>query len=175
MALPPPIASASGIVPEPKRTGVELTVNGERYMHTGDPDMPLLWWLRDVLRLTGTKYGCGVGACGACTVLIDGKLARACLTPVTAARGRNVTTVEGLADPKGRLHPVQRAWIDEDVPQCGYCQAGQLLAAAELLARKSQPSDADIDAIPNLCRCGTYPRIRRAIRRAAAIVSGETQ
>ena len=127
--------------------------------------MPLLWYLRDVLRLTGTKYGCGIGFCGACTVLVDGKAQRACLTPVNTLGSSNVVTIEGLAG--AVLHPLQQAWIDEDVAQCGYCQAGQIMAAADLLARNPHPSDEDIDKIPNICRCGTYPRIRRAIHRAA--------
>jgi isoquinoline 1-oxidoreductase subunit alpha len=142
-----------------------LTVNGKPYDHGGDPTMPLLWFLRDALRLTGTKFGCGVGACGACTVLLDGKAARACLTPMQAAAGHQITTIEGLAGES--LHPVQQAWIDEDVPQCGYCQAGQIIAAVDLLQRKPKPADEDIATIGNLCRCGTYPRIRRAILRAA--------
>jgi isoquinoline 1-oxidoreductase subunit alpha len=146
----------------------ELKINGRSYFPSGDPDMPLLWYLRDVLRLTGTKFGCGIGACGACTVLIDGKAQRACLTPIKATIGHAVTTIEGLASDAG-LHPVQRAWIEEDVAQCGYCQAGQIMAAADLLARNPNPADEDIAKIPNLCRCGTYPRIRRAIKRAAQI------
>ncbi|HEY0179051.1 MAG TPA: (2Fe-2S)-binding protein [Dokdonella sp.] len=132
--------------------------------------MPLLWFLRDVLRLTGTKFGCGIGACGACTVLLDGKAARACTTAMQAAAGHAVTTIEGLAG--DALHPVQQAWIDEDVAACGYCQAGQILAAVDLLRRKPKPSDDDIAALPNLCRCGTYPRIRKAILRAAESLQG---
>jgi isoquinoline 1-oxidoreductase alpha subunit len=146
----------------------ELRVNGRAFYPATDPDMPLLWYLRDVLRLTGTKFGCGIGVCGACTVLIDGKAARACQTPVRAALEHEVTTIEGLA-PAGGLHPLQRAWIEEDVAQCGYCQAGQIMAAADLLARNPNPGDDDIAKIPNLCRCGTYPRIRRAIKRAAQL------
>jgi len=124
--------------------------------------------LRDVLRLTGTKFGCGIGVCGACTVLIDGKAQRACQTPLRVALDHDITTIEGLAQ-DGRLHPLQRAWIEEDVAQCGYCQAGQIMAAADLLARNPNPNDDDIAKIPNLCRCGTYPRIRRAIKRAAQL------
>jgi isoquinoline 1-oxidoreductase alpha subunit len=146
----------------------ELRINGRAYYPAGDPDMPLLWYLRDVLRLTGTKYGCGIGTCGACTVLIDGKAQRACLTPIKAAMDHDVMTIEGLAG-GDVLHPVQRAWIEEDVAQCGYCQAGQIMAAVELLKRNPNPGDDDIARIPNLCRCGTYPRIRRAIKRAAQI------
>lgn len=130
--------------------------------------MPLLWYLRDELRLTGTKYGCGIGICGACTVHLDGQAVRSCVTPLQGLEGRNVTTIEGLEN-DGELHAVQRAWIEEDVPQCGYCQAGQIMAAVELLARSPQPSEDQILALTNLCRCGTYPRIRRAIRRAAGL------
>lgn len=144
-----------------------LTINGKPYFHEGDPAMPLLWYLRDVLRLTGTKYGCGIGACGACTVLIDGKAARACLTPMLEVAGHVVTTIEGLESEQ--LHPVQQAWIENDVAQCGYCQAGQIMAAVDLLSRKRNPSEKDIASIGNLCRCGTYPRIRSAILRAAAL------
>jgi isoquinoline 1-oxidoreductase alpha subunit len=158
-------------IPEVKDTAVELRINGRPYYPASDPNMPLLWYLRDVLRLTGTKFGCGIGACGACTVLIDGKAQRACLTPLKAAVGHDVTTIEGLAG--NTLHPLQRAWIEEDVAQCGYCQAGQIMAAADLLARVPNPSDEDIGKLPNLCRCGTYPRIRRAIKRAAQIAREE--
>ena len=146
---------------------LQLRINGRPYYPTDDPDMPLLWYLRDVLRLTGTKFGCGIGACGACTVLIDGKAQRACLTPAKAAANHEVTTIEGLAG--AELHPLQQAWIEEDVAQCGYCQAGQIMAAADLLKRNPNPNDDDIGKISNLCRCGTYPRIRRAIKRAAEI------
>jgi len=145
---------------------VEFRLNGRSVRFDGDPTMPLLWSLREHLGLTGTKYGCGIGTCGACTVLVDGRALRSCVTPMSAVAGRSVTTIEGLAQ-DGRLHPVQQAWVDEDVAQCGYCQAGQILSAVDLLSRKPTPSDADIAAISNLCRCGTYPRIRRAIRRAA--------
>ena len=129
--------------------------------------MPLLWYLRDHARLTGTKFGCGIGYCGACTVHLDGAATRSCVVPMSAVGGRRVTTIEGLAS-DGRLHPVQQAWIEEDVAQCGYCQAGQIMAAVDLITRTPAPSDADIATLTNLCRCGTYPRIRRAIRRAAA-------
>ena len=142
-----------------------LHVNGKAYIFSGDPDMPLLWYLRDILRLTGTKFGCGIGYCGACTVLIDGKAQRACVTPVKVAAEHEITTIEGLG--AAELHPVQKAWIEEDVAQCGYCQAGQIMAAADLLKRNPHPSDEDIGKISNLCRCGTYPRIRKAIKRAA--------
>ena len=153
--------------PDAEDRSHELRINGRPYYPTDDPDMPLLWYLRDVLRLTGTKFGCGIGACGACTVLIDGKAQRACLTPIKAAMNHDVTTIEGLAGTD--LHPLQRAWIEEDVAQCGYCQAGQIMAAAELLRRNPNPGDDDIAKIPHLCRCGTYPRIRRAIKRAAQL------
>ena len=142
-----------------------LTINGKPYDHDGDPAMPLLWFLRDSLRLIGTKFGCGIGVCGACIVLLDGKATRACLTPMQAAAGHKITTIEGLAG--DALHPVQQAWIEEDVPQCGYCQAGQIVAAVDLLQRKPKPNDDDIASIGNICRCGTYLRIRRAILRAA--------
>jgi isoquinoline 1-oxidoreductase subunit alpha len=154
----------------PKRTAtpvapLAITINGKPYEHDGDPTMPLLWFLRDTLRLTGTKFGCGIGACGACTVLLDGKATRSCLLPMQNAAGHQVTTIEGLAG--DGLHPVQQAWIEEDVPQCGYCQAGQIMAAVALLKEKPKPTDADIDqAMTNICRCGTYQRIRAAIHRA---------
>ncbi len=157
--------------PEPLRPGIELTINGETFKHGGEPDMPLLWYLRDVLRLTGTKYGCGVGQCGACTVLIDGKAQRACLTPMSSLAGHHVTTIEGLGGEEA-LHAVQQAWIDEDVPQCGYCQAGQIMATVDLLQRKPKPDEADIAQLANLCRCGTYPRLRRAVHRAAELLTG---
>ncbi|WP_235582208.1 (2Fe-2S)-binding protein [Rhizobacter sp. Root1221] len=129
--------------------------------------MPVLWVLRDVLNLTGTKYGCGVGACGACTVHVDGQATRSCVTPLSAVQGKNVYTIEALGAPD-RPHPLQQAWLAHQVPQCGYCQSGMLMAAAALLAKNRDPSDADIDAaITNLCRCGTYPRIREAIKAAA--------
>jgi len=152
----------------------QLRINGREYYPANDPDMPLLWYLRDVLRLTGTKFGCGIVACGAFTVLIDGKAQRACVTPIRAAINHDVTTIEGLAG-DSELHPLQRAWIEEDVAQCGYCQAGQIMAAADLLKRNPNPNDDDIAKIPNLCRCGTYPRIRRAIKRAAQIAREGTK
>ena len=147
---------------------IALTVNGERREVEADPDKPLLWVLRDDLRLTGSKYGCGAGLCGACTVLVAGEAVRSCTRPVGTLGGKSITTIEGLA--KGeRLHPVQQAWIDEDVAQCGYCQAGQIMSAAALLARTGAPSDAEIDAAMrgNVCRCGTYQRVRQAIHLAA--------
>ena len=128
--------------------------------------MPLLWALRNEIGLTGTKYGCGIAQCGACTVLVDGKPVRSCVLPVSGAEGKTITTIEGLAT-EGRPHPVQEAWVAEDVPQCGYCQSGQILSAVALLKQKPQPTDADINTITNICRCGTYVRVRRAIHRAS--------
>ena len=150
---------------------VTLGINGADYTLDVPPDMPLLWALRDVLNLTGTKYGCGIGTCGTCTVLVNGTPMRSCVMPAISAAGTAITTIEGL-DPEGR-HPVQRAWNDEDVPQCGYCQGGQVLTASALLARTPHPSDEDIDnaMAAVLCRCGTYPRIRKAIKRAAAYLA----
>ena len=144
-----------------------FNVNGRAVNVTGDPDKPLLWVLREDLQLTGTKFGCGMALCGACTVHLDGAPVRSCVTPVSAARGKRVTTVEGLS--RGpRLHPVQEAWIEVDVPQCGYCQSGQIMAAAALLKKKPKPTDRDIDdAMTNICRCGTYQRIREAVHMAA--------
>jgi isoquinoline 1-oxidoreductase subunit alpha len=149
---------------------MNLTVNGRSVSVQSAPDTPLLWVLRDELGLTGTKYGCGIAACGACTVHVDGSPVRACVTPVSALAGRRVRTVEGLPA-GGADHAVQRAWEELDVPQCGYCQAGQLMSAAALLERKPDPTDGDIDAAMagNVCRCGTYGRIRAAIRRAAEL------
>jgi len=145
---------------------ITLSVNGRSHTVNVPADMPLLWVLRDTLGLTGTKFGCGMALCGACTVLLDGEAARSCVTPVSGVGNRKITTIEGLS-PTGD-HPVQRAWIAEDVPQCGYCQAGQVMAAAALLAKTPKPSDAEINAaMTNICRCGTYQRIRRAVRRAA--------
>jgi len=146
---------------------VELLVNGNRMAVQADGDMPLLWVLRDVLNLTGTKFGCGVAACGACTVHLNGAAVRSCVFPASAAQGQRITTIEGLGTARQR-HPLQQAWIAEQVPQCGYCQSGMLMAAAALLAANPRPSDADIDAaITNICRCGTYQRVRAAIHRAA--------
>ena len=148
---------------------VELTVNEKRHSVDVNPEMPLLWVLRDVIGLTGTKYGCGMALCGACTVHLDGEAVRACVLPVSAAVGKKVLTIEGLS-PNG-THPVQTAWIAEQVPQCGYCQPGMVMAAAVLLKKKPTPTDADIDAeITNICRCGTYTRIRKAIHAAANAV-----
>ncbi len=146
---------------------IRLVVNGQARTADVDPDTPLLWVLRDALGLTGTKYSCGAGLCGACTVLLDGAPARSCQVTAAQAAGRKVTTIEGLSP--DRSHPLQKAWLEEQVPQCGYCQSGQLMAAAALLAKNPQPTDAEIDAAlsANLCRCGTYPRIRRAVHAAA--------
>lgn len=147
---------------------MELSVNEKSVTVDADPAMPLLWVLRDVLNLTGTKFGCGVAACGSCTVLVDGATTRSCVTPVSTMAGRHIQTIEGLGTP-ARPHPLQQAWIAEQVPQCGYCQSGMLMAAASLLEKNSRPTDADIDAaITNICRCGTYQRVRAAIRRATA-------
>jgi isoquinoline 1-oxidoreductase subunit alpha len=148
---------------------IKLRVNGVERALDVDPKMPLLWVLRDVLDLTGTKYGCGQALCGACTVHLDGQVVRSCVTPVQRAAGRQVTTIEGLS-PDGQ-HPLQKAWVDLRVPQCGFCQAGQIMTAAALLAAKPQPSDDEIDhsLAGNLCRCGTYPRIRAAVRKAAGM------
>ncbi|TAN05754.1 MAG: (2Fe-2S)-binding protein [Rhodanobacteraceae bacterium] len=163
------------ITPQPIRSGIDVAINGQHFRHTGDPDLPLLWYLRDVLRLTGCKYGCDDHSCGACSVIVNGKLGRACALTMHDVANAAITTVEGLAGPDGKLHPVQQAWIDEDAILCGYCQAGQIMAAVDLLGRKPQPTDADIDGITNLCRCGSYPRIRRAIKRAAKTVQGRSR
>ncbi|HSV70162.1 MAG TPA: (2Fe-2S)-binding protein [Methylibium sp.] len=152
---------------------MDLLVNGRAHpLPAGtEAEMPLLWVLRDVLHLTGTKYGCGVAACGACTVHVGGEAVRACVTPLSAVQGRPVETIEGLGKPDAP-HALQQAWVQQQVPQCGYCQSGMLMAAAALLAKHPRPSDADIDAaVTNLCRCGTYPRVRAAIHAAAAALS----
>ena len=151
---------------------ITLNLNGRNTRLDVDEDMPLLWVLRDIVGLTGTKYGCGMALCGACTVHLEGAPVRSCVTPVSAASGKRVTTIEGLSTDNS--HPEQRAWLELDVPQCGYCQSGQIMSAAALLAQTPQPSDADIDAAMagNICRCGTYQRIRAAIYRAANLKSG---
>jgi isoquinoline 1-oxidoreductase alpha subunit len=152
-----------------------FTVNGKPAEFEGDPTTPLLWIIRDHVGLKGTKFGCGIGQCGACTVHIDGKAVRSCITPVNAADGKSVTTIEGLAPSEERLHPVQTAWLEMDVPQCGYCQAGQIMAAADLLANNPQPDDDAIDAhMSNICRCGTYVRLRQAIHRASELSAEES-
>ena len=155
---------------------IELSINGESRTLDVDPSTPLLWVIRDYAGLTGTKFGCGIAQCGACTVHVDGKPVRSCVTPASAAVGRRVTTIEGVNAGKAGLHPVQQAWIDEQVPQCGYCQSGQIMAAAALLDRVPSPTDADIDTAMSgvVCRCGTYPRIRKGIKRAAAIAQAES-
>lgn len=146
---------------------ISLHINGKPHDLDADPQMPLLWVLRDLLGLTGTKYGCGIAQCGVCTVLVGGEPVRACVTPLATVAGKIITTIEGLSTDNS--HPVQQAWIAEDVPQCGFCQSGQILAAVALLAKKAKPTDADIDAAMAslLCRCGTYQSIRKAIHRAA--------
>ncbi|MCW8196092.1 (2Fe-2S)-binding protein [Proteobacteria bacterium 005FR1] len=155
---------------------INTTINGKsEAIQDVDPSTPLLWVLRDHLGLVGTKYGCGIAQCGACTVHIDGSPVRSCSTPVSAAQGKSVTTIEGLAVNVGALTAVQQAWVEHDVPQCGYCQAGQIMSATALLKANPNPSDADIDAAMsgNFCRCGTYPRIRAAIHSAAKAQRGE--
>jgi isoquinoline 1-oxidoreductase alpha subunit len=157
--------------PEDEKLTMNLTINGQAVTLDDAavaPDMPLLWALRDVLNLTGTKFGCGIAACGACTVHVDGQATRSCVTPLSAVQGRAIRTIEQLGS-EAEPHPLQAAWAQHQVPQCGYCQSGMLMAAAALLEHNPHPSDADIDAaITNLCRCGTYPRVREAIKTAAA-------
>jgi|SRR5437870_4610267 len=149
-----------------------ISVNGSEHRVDVLPDTPLLWVLRETLAMTGTKYGCGMALCGACTVHLDGEPVRSCVTPISSVEGKSITTIEGLS--AGSTHPVQQAWVAEEVAQCGYCQPGQLMSAAALLAKIPSPSDADIDAAMagNICRCGTYQRIRRAIHRAARMAGG---
>ncbi len=148
---------------------IELTINNKKHKLDVPQDMPLLWALRDVIKLTGSKYGCGMGLCGACTVHLDGEATRSCVLPVSAAIGKKVTTIEGLSD--NADHPLQQAWMEISVPQCGYCQPGQIMSAASLLNKNDSPSDEDIDQAMsgNICRCGTYPRIRSAIHKAAKL------
>jgi isoquinoline 1-oxidoreductase subunit alpha len=146
---------------------IAIAVNGQSHQVDVEPDTPLLWVLRDTVGLTGTKYGCGIGQCGACTVHLGGVATRSCQVPISEVRDRPIVTIESLAA-NGKLHPVQQAWLDHDVPQCGYCQSGMIMAVVALLRAKPQPTDADIDAtITNICRCGTYQRIRAAIHAAA--------
>ena len=153
---------------------VSFRINSEEVSFEGDPGTPLLWVIRDHLKLQGTKFGCGIGQCGACTVHVDGVAQRSCVMPVATIDGRSIKTIEGLAPADGELHPVQQAWLEHDVPQCGFCQAGQIMAAVDFLERFPDPSDADIDDnITNICRCGTYVRIRKAIHRAAELSRGE--
>ena len=152
---------------------ITLSINGEPRTLDVDPSTPLLWVIRDYAGLTGTKFGCGIAQCGACTVHVDGRPVRSCVMPASAAVGKRITTIEGVNDGEDGLHPVQQAWIDEQVPQCGYCQSGQVMAAAALLAHTPSPTDADIDEAMSgiVCRCGTYPRIRKGIKRAAAAMT----
>ena len=156
--------------PTPTASTVQFTVNGEARTFSGDAQTPLLWVLRDTLKLTGTKYSCGIGLCGACTVHMDGRPIRACATPISMIAGKKIVTIEGLA-PAGGEHPLQVAWKQHQVPQCGYCQSGQIMQAAALLKAKPKPTNADIDTAMqgNLCRCGTYQRIRQAIQIAAGV------
>jgi isoquinoline 1-oxidoreductase alpha subunit len=149
---------------------ISFRVNDKPVHFDGDPDTPLLWALRDHLKLTGAKYGCGIGRCGSCTVHVEGKTRRSCITSVSGLEGKSVVTIEGLAGGADRLHPVQQAWLEADVPQCGYCQTGLIMSTVEFLQEHPSPSDEDINAnIDNLCRCGTYVRIRKAIHRAAEL------
>ena len=153
-------------------------VNGKAARFEGEPDTPLLWAIREELGLTGTKFGCGIQACGACSVHINGEITRSCGVPVSDVAGKSITTIEGIANPDGTLHAVQQAWVDAQVPQCGYCQSGQIMAAVALIKKAGKPSDAQIDeAMTNICRCGTYPRIRKAIHaatgQAAATFKGD--
>lgn len=146
---------------------MKITINGKTQEYDGDPAMPLLWYIRDDLKMTGTKYGCGMALCGACTVHLDGQATRSCQLPMSAAEGKTVTTIEGLDE--NNAHPLQISWAEEHVPQCGYCQSGQIMQAASLLASNPSPDDADIERAMsgNICRCGTYPRIKKAIKKAA--------
>ena len=148
-----------------------ITVNDKKYDLDVEPDMPLLWVIRDIIGLTGTKYSCGISVCGACTVHMEGEAIRSCVTPISVAAGKNITTIEGLSTDNS--HPVQQAWIEEQVPQCGYCQSGQIMQAVALLKTRPNPTDQDIDEVMSgvLCRCGTYQRIRKAIKRAAQITN----
>ncbi len=154
---------------------ITLMINGEHRDIDVDPSTPLLWVIREQTGLTGTKFGCGIAQCGACTVHLNGLPIRSCVTPVQAAANQNITTIEGIGSNDAGLHPVQQAWIDEQVPQCGYCQSGQIMSAIALLSGNSSPSDEDIDRAMsgNICRCGTYPRIRKGIRRAAEVLAAE--
>ena len=152
---------------------ITVSINGESHAIDVDPQTPLLWVIRDYAGLTGTKFGCGIAQCGACTVHLNGSAIRSCVVPVQAAAGQQITTIEGLGNSRDGLHPLQQAWIDEQVPQCGYCQSGQIMSAAALLERNPSPTDADIDLSMAgvICRCGTYPRIRKGIKRAAAAIA----
>lgn len=162
------VVNPKDVKPIATRPGIEVHINGEDYRHTGDPQMPLLWYLRDVLQLGGTKYGGEHGEGGADLVLVNGKATSAISVPMSKLADKHITTVEGLIDSKGHLHPLQQAFIDEDAIGCGYCTAGWLIASMDLLNRQKNPSDNDIDTLPNLCRCGCQTRVRSAIKRAAA-------
>jgi isoquinoline 1-oxidoreductase subunit alpha len=154
---------------------ISFTLNGKPQSVDVSPDMPLLWVLRDTLNMTGTKFGCGMALCGACTVHINGEATRSCITQISSVAGKKITTIEGLSTDGS--HPVQQAWMEEDVPQCGYCQSGQIMSAVALLSKKANPTDADIDDAMsgNICRCGTYQRIRKAIHRAASMQAGKSK
>ncbi len=153
---------------------VSFKINSKAVTFDGEADTPLLWVIRDELSMTGTKFGCGIGQCGACTIHVNGAAQRSCVTPVSSIDGMSVTTIEGLAAVDDDLHPVQQAWLEYDVPQCGYCQAGQIMATVDFLKKYPQPSDDEINQnITNLCRCGTYARIRKAIHRAAELIAAE--
>jgi isoquinoline 1-oxidoreductase alpha subunit len=151
---------------------IKFHVNGQAVQFGEAVDTPLLWVLRDHLQLTGAKFGCGIGQCGACTVHVEGKAVRSCMLPASALEGKSVLTIEGLATSNEKLHPVQQAWLEEDVPQCGYCQAGQIMATVDFLQTHPQPSDEDINSgLTNICRCGTYVRIRKAVHKAAKLTA----
>lgn len=168
----PPHADPGNVTPEPARAGIDLQINGEHFHHTGDPDMPLLWYLRDVLKLDGTRYGGEHGEGGADLVLVNDKAHSAVSLPMHKLADHQITTVEGLTQANGSLHPLQQAFIDEDAIGCGYCTSGWLIASMDLLHRHRDPSDSDIDTLPNLCRCGCQTRVRRAIKRAATAMKG---
>jgi isoquinoline 1-oxidoreductase subunit alpha len=158
------------------RMAIDVQVNGKSFAIDADPNMPLLWVIREELKLTGTKFGCGIGACGACSVHVDGEITRSCRVPISSVAGKAITTIEGIASSNGVLHPVQQAWIDAQVPQCGYCQSGQIMAAIALIKKTARPSPAHVDeAMTNICRCGTYPRIRRAILAATSQAAAAAQ
>jgi isoquinoline 1-oxidoreductase subunit alpha len=155
---------------------IDLEINGKSLSIEADPNTPLLWVIRDELKLTGTKFGCGIGACGACSVHVNGEVTRSCRVPVGSVASKSITTIEGIAAPNGTLHPVQQAWIDAQVPQCGYCQSGQIIAAVALIKKTGRPTPAQIDdAMTNICRCGTYPRIRKAILAATGQAAAAAQ
>jgi isoquinoline 1-oxidoreductase subunit alpha len=162
--------------PSESNVAIEATVNGKAVSFGGEPDTPLLWAIREELGLTGTKFGCGIAACGACSVHIDGEVTRSCSVPVSDVAGKSITTIEGIKSADGTLHAVQTAWIDAQVPQCGYCQSGQIMAAVALIKKTGKPSPAQVDeAMTNICRCGTYPRIRTAILAATGQAAATAQ